>query len=493
MQRRALIEASAASATNTVLAVSDIVGLDKLELSLAGGAAGLGRSVRWAHISELDDPTPWLKGGELLLTTGQPLRERPGAFVELLAAHGLAGLCLGLGFGFDAMPAEAVAAADRLGFPVLTTPYHVPFIAITEAVFTAQADARVQMLEQLTALMLDGGDLHAMLAEMGRMSGSALCLREPSGRVLARTAEIEAGDPGAMVLPVVTGSQVRAELLAQPGDRCDPQLLHHLQTVLAVELLKRRAVSEAERRLSGDLVESILAGEVSAPELRRKAAAFGLEGERPLAFALLRPAQRGTRALAELAERLSDTGPCTVRDGGVAVLLEAADDERAEIKAAELLERSGAGSGSVGRVRRDPAELRRSYDEALYAAEARPPNGHRTLATFRDLGSIQLLLSLQGERGVELYCDSLLGPLVDHDAAHGSALVESLRAYIEANGRWAEAAAALSVHRHTLRYRMRKIAELTGRDLSDAGDRLELWLALRAHQLRTPPTPMEHA
>jgi purine catabolism regulator len=108
------------------------------------------------------------------------------------------------------------------------------------------------------------------------------------------------------------------------------------------------------------------------------------------------------------------------------------------------------------------------------------------MATFRDLGSIQLLLSLQDERGVELYCDSLLGPLVEHDQAHGSALLESLRAYIEANGRWAEAAAELKVHRHTLRYRMRKISELTGRDLGDAGDRLELWLALRAHQIRTP-------
>jgi purine catabolism regulator len=257
--------------------------------------------------------------------------------------------------------------------------------------------------------------------------------------------------------------------------------------VLAVELLKRRAVSDAERRLSADLVDSILAGEVSSSELRRKAAAFGLEGEQPMAFALLRPAERGMRALAALAARAEEAGPCVVRDGGVAVLIEAADDERAELRARQLLAETGAGSGGVGRVRRNPAELRRSYDEALYAAEARPPNGHPTLATFRDLGSIQLLLSLQDERGVELYCDSLLGPLVDHDAAHGSALVESLRAYIEANGRWAEAAAALSVHRHTLRYRMRKISELTGRDLGDAGDRLELWLALRADQLRTPP------
>jgi PucR family transcriptional regulator, purine catabolism regulatory protein len=142
-------------------------------------------------------------------------------------------------------------------------------------------------------------------------------------------------------------------------------------------------------------------------------------------------------------------------------------------------------------VRANPADLPRSYDEALYAVEARPPNGHASLATFRDLGSIQLLLSLQDGRGVELYCDSLLGRLVEHDRRHGSALVESLRAYIEANGRWAEAAAALNVHRHTLRYRARKIEELTGRDLASAGDRLELWLALRAHELRTPAPELE--
>ena len=115
---------------------------------------------------------------------------------------------------------------------------------------------------------------------------------------------------------------------------------------------------------------------------------------------------------------------------------------------------------------------------------ARPGNGHPALATWRDLGSIQLLLALHGERGVELYCETLLGPLVAHDRDHGSALVESLQAFIEANGRWADAAAELHVHRHTLRYRMRQIEQLTGRSLTDARDRLELWMALRAHALQ---------
>ena len=131
-----------------------------------------------------------------------------------------------------------------------------------------------------------------------------------------------------------------------------------------------------------------------------------------------------------------------MRDGGVAVLLEAADDAQAEQRAGELLTETGAGAAASAALRRDPADLPRSYDEALYAIDARPPNGAAvSLATFRDLGSMQLLLSLQDDRGVELYCDSLLGRLVDHDERHGSALVESLRAYIEANGRWAEAAA----------------------------------------------------
>jgi len=469
-----------------MLTVADILGIDQLELTLVGGTAGTGRAVRWAHTSELDDPTPWLRGGELLLTTGQPLMREPGAYVERLAARRLAGLGLGLGFGLDEMPTAAIEAADRLGFPVFTTPYRVPFIAITEAVFSAQADARLETLDRLTALTLENQGLDAMLAEMGRASGSALCLRDAAGRVLAQTADVDPGEPGALVLPVMTGSRVEAELLAQPGERCDQQLLHHVQTVLAVELLRRRAVSDAEQRLAGDLVESVLAGEMSARELRRRITAFGMTGGGPLAFVLLRPGATGARSLAELAERAAEDAPSAVRDGGVAVRIGAADDDAAERRAAALLHRTGAGAAGVGRVAAAPAELRRSYDEALYALEARPPNGTPAVATFRDLGSIQLLLSLQGERGVELFTTSLLGSLVEHDRRHGSALVDSLRAYIEANGRWADAAAALSVHRHTLRYRMRKVEELTGRDLGAAEDRLELWLALRAYDLRAP-------
>ena len=74
----------------------------------------------------------------------------------------------------------------------------------------------------------------------------------------------------------------------------------------------------------------------------------------------------------------------------------------------------------------------------------------------------------------------MLGPLELHDRRSNAHLCESLEAYIEANGRWADAAARLDVHRHTLRYRIRRVAELTGRDLDRVGDRVEFWLALQA-------------
>ena len=75
---------------------------------MSAARTGCDRQVRGAHTSELDDPTPWLRGGELLLTTGRPLRRDPAAFVERLASRGLAGMGLGLGFELDEMPAEAI-------------------------------------------------------------------------------------------------------------------------------------------------------------------------------------------------------------------------------------------------------------------------------------------------------------------------------------------------------------------------------------------------
>src|SRR6188768_3421295 len=112
--------------------------LRELELEIAAGEAGLDRAVRWVHISELLDPTPWLSGGELLLTTGMGLTDADTqrAFVARLVQHGLGGLGFGTGLGHDEVPAAIVEEAERLEFPLFEVPFEMPFIAITERAFT---------------------------------------------------------------------------------------------------------------------------------------------------------------------------------------------------------------------------------------------------------------------------------------------------------------------------------------------------------------------
>jgi purine catabolism regulator len=134
---------------------------------------------------------------------------------------------------------------------------------------------------------------------------------------------------------------------------------------------------------------------------------------------------------------------------------------------------------------------RRSFHEARCALEARALVGDGEAAngdgagpaTYRDLGSFQLLLSLQDEQALGLFCDSILGPIENGEGHYGGELMRSLEAFIECNGQWEKAAKRLYCHRHTLRYRIRRVEELTGRDLSSARDRIEFWLALRGREL----------
>ena len=122
-------------------------------------------------------------------------------------------------------------------------------------------------------------------------------------------------------------------------------------------------------------------------------------------------------------------------------------------------------------------EARRSFHEARCALEAlalgRRPADERQrvgaasadgsrVATYRDLGSFQLLLSLQDDEALRLFCDSILGPIEASEGHYGGELMRSLEAFIEENGQWERAARRLYCHRHTLRYRIRRVEELTG-------------------------------
>src|SRR5207249_369341 len=157
----------------------DILAAPGLALRLIAGEDNIERPIRWVHVSELEDPTPWLKGGELLLTTGMGIGSTPAkqrAFVRRLADAGLAGLGFGIGFSHERVPKPVVVEANEAGFPLFEVPYPVPFIAITEAVFTRLLAEQYDVLQRavdaqhvLTRAVMDGRGVEGIAASVANV------------------------------------------------------------------------------------------------------------------------------------------------------------------------------------------------------------------------------------------------------------------------------------------------------------------------------------
>jgi DNA-binding PucR family transcriptional regulator len=149
---------------------------------------------------------------------------------------------------------------------------------------------------------------------------------------------------------------------------------------------------------------------------------------------------------------------------------------------------SGAGAIGVGGCCATPREIPRSYREALRALEVRrrscAPHGG---TAFDELGLYRILGPGGDRRDTERFVREWLGPLLDYDATHHSDLVQTLSQYFECGGNYDVTAAALTIHRSTLRYRLQRIREISGNDLGDVDSRLNLHVAARVWKVMDDP------
>jgi PucR family transcriptional regulator, purine catabolism regulatory protein len=519
-----------------VLTVGELV--TELGLELVAGDDGADRGIRWVHISELEDPTQWLSGGELLLTTGiqvdTPARQR--RFVRLLADHGVAGVGLGTGFDHDKVPKAMATEAGKRGLPLFEVPYEMPFIAITERAFTQLVNEQYSVLERGTALherlerlVLEGRGLGEVLGAVSAAVEGAAFVLEGRGRVVAespgrarvaadevleelgaelsrRTSKGRRGPftpdgvalgERSLVVPVpARGQGVPRAWLAvvrESGPLADFDRFAARQGAIAValELMRERIVTETERRLAGDVLAEALGGRLAADELLGRLEPFGIsERAAALVFELDDPSGAAATLEGALAEAGRPALVATTSTAGrdlLCALVDTGDEDPVELARGmrRALAADGAGVRAAASRVAHVSAARRSFHEARCALEATSlGNGDSPdVASHRDLGAFTLLLALQDDDALRAYSDNLLAPIERTDGEYGDELLRSLEAYIEQNGQWERAARELYCHRHTLRYRIRRIEELTGRDLSRANDRIELWLALRAREL----------
>jgi purine catabolism regulator len=260
--------------------------------------------------------------------------------------------------------------------------------------------------------------------------------------------------------------------------------------IVALQMMRERVVHETERRLAGNVLAEALRGSLGAEEIAGRLRPFGV-GEilAVLLFSVDDP--HGAEAGLEAA-LAADGVPALVAatPAGDRVLLCAVIDAagRDPVAIAAVARSSLGGEQGVRAAASRPfpaPAIRRAFHEARCAMEAVAiHNGDAPeVASHGDLGAYTLLLSLSDDDALRAYASGLLDSIEGVEGEYGGELLRSLEVFIDNNGNWERAARALYCHRHTLRYRIRKIEELTGRDLSRATDRIELWLALRAREL----------
>ncbi|WP_405773488.1 PucR family transcriptional regulator [Streptomyces sp. NBC_01538] len=518
--------------------LADVLALPVLAAGLpqvVTGALHLDRPVGWVHITELTDPASFLKGGELVLTTGMPLPEdAPGVrrYVDELADVGAAALVIELVRRYHRPPDALVDACRVRGLPLVTLAKDVNFLEVTQVVHALllgnQADAmrRTQRIhEAFTALTLRGAGPEDVVRAAAEMCGRTVVLEnlthqalicEPSGGTVAealtgwerRSRANGATDPAAtrgparwLTAPVEYQGERWGRVVMLPARPDGPAFGPEDITVLertAMALTVARLVHStpwertAHRNALRDLVDQ---RHHSAEDARARCAALGLPTDRSRFVAALvafRAGGGGTESETRLFQELRTAGvPALVGELapdrlGVLLALRPSQPWRPILErlCGTVLSAAPRAVVSVGSEITDLSDTARSFREAARVAEATPPGQplppDRSFHELSDIGLPRLLYALREDTRIQEYTEQRLGRLIDHDAQHGTDLLATLRHYLEAAGNKTTAARRGALSRETMYQRLRTIERVLDRDLESGAQRTELHVALTA-------------
>jgi hypothetical protein len=375
---------------------------------------------------------------------------------------------------------------------------------------------RAEIHERLTRAAMTGTGLAGIAEAIHELTGHAIVVEDRAGNVIARAgpegAETHARQPRAARERLIQRALEaggpyrefgRVVVIASPSDGVagvmsliDPDgtageseivALEHGATVAAMELARLRNLGETQLRLGRDLLEDLIGG--TDPEIAvERARAIGCDLAQPRRVAVIEGIGSGVdedRLAGAVRRALRDYVAgwlLTTRNGAVVVLA----DSEADWEAFRSTVVRGLGDGcriGVGGSIASPADVPRSYREARLSLKmtgaVAGPGG---VTVFDDLGVYRLLAEVEETATVERFVRTWLGPLLDYDAKKPAELVLTLTRFLELGQAYDATSDALAIHRSTLKYRLQRIREISGRDLSDPDTRFNFQLATRAWQ-----------
>jgi purine catabolism regulator len=501
--------------------MENIARLPDLGLELVAGQAGCDNEVRWVHVSEVEDPTPWLRGGELLLTTGMQLDDEHACreYVRRLKAADLSGIGFGVGMRYPDVPQALRAEADRVGMPVIRVPVEAPYISISEAVSKMLSEERYQVIarafdaqQEFTRAAIAGSTATVVHEVASRLRGWAIHT-DGSGRLQscwpddaadrlpsllpdifrARESSAIIAPSESTVIHALTVDGVPRGYLAVGAERTfgvfERLVLQGAVAILTLESERSASLTNRLRRLQSDTLRTLLRSPQPPYDASRQVTGWGLDLFSLRLCAALVPERIAGELVDDVFAALSERGiagaACSLPGhddlAEVAILVDS--DEAVEAVVSVANERQGLASlgiGESGTIDR----IRQLHRDARSAAQIGRID-RRRITRFDDLPAMHLLLGGENAEAVRSFAERVLQDLAQPVAPGRLAdLRATLEAFLTHNGHWSESAAALQIHRHTLRSRIERIAEITGRDPESSYGRMELWLAVLAENAR---------
>jgi sugar diacid utilization regulator len=377
----------------------------------------------------------------------------------------------------------------------------------------AAAGLDLSSLDAITAAVEGGAGLPEVVRAAARALDASLVLVDRTGQVLAVAARSPADERSLMgdapdvevtELRVADRSvgQLRMRLRAPAG----AAMVRIVATLVASEVERVRAPERASREAVASFLHQVLAhGFTSGADLLARAQELAIDGldaggsvvvARAHAHVptddgwrarVLATAERGARAATPTAVAALRERADTV--GAEVVVVIPGDDEEAAARTADAIVRelNAALTGhtfAVGRSRvaSDPLALDKAGNEALLAANVAEGDDDRPVLAFDDTGAYRLLLTAMSEDPAELqrFYAETVEPLVAYDEQYATDLVQTVEAFLDADGNVAGTAARLFTHRHTIRYRLERVRELSGLDVASTDGREKLSLGLKA-------------
>lgn len=520
---------------------------------LIAGEKGVHRIISSVNIMEVPDVINFVTRGELLVTTTYPIKDNIEAQKNLipnLVKKGVAALAIKPVFYENIVPISMIQQADDLDFPLIQLPINASFNKILNPILSEILNRQATILQRneevhknFANLVLKGGDLTDIASMLSSLQNNPVTIHtnkfkmlsfgSPSGELTTINLinelcndvkeirnvinnksglikfEFNNAEFNVLVHPIIIAGEKYGNLILWlvNGSRYDLNIIEQAVTVVALEIVKHRAVMEVERRFRSFFIEEIIQGKIqSRIDVVTRGEAYGwdltsnfipivIEIEDYLKLykfekSVYAPANMLRKLWAEVSNAVNYFGLETiiVDIGSRILILVKKEKESINGKIPTKLfkkiqhEISTDGkltiSAGIGREVEDIMELSEGYYQAVKALDiGRQLNGTNSITCYDDLGTYRILITGKHNPELKKFSEELLGNLQNSDRIHKTKLIDTLDEILRCNFNLKEAAKKLFIHYNTIRYRVSKIEEIAKVDINSTVDRLNLQLA----------------